>query len=217
MADDYGPGTFFPEVFQNGVPDIQPALLDPVAGGPRVRRDDDGHVTIFRLEDVLEVTKRRDVHSMNPELIELAGAFMGAGRPLIPLMLDGDAHTKYRKLLDPLFAPKQVAKLEPVVRSLAERLIDTFASDGRVDLYAELCEPLPSQIFLSQLGLPLDDAPFLMWVKDGVIRPADEQHRTSAGPKLIESGSSGPPPTWIPTRFPSRRGSISGDRATATS
>ena len=30
MADDYGPGTFFPEVFQNGVPDIQPALLDLV-------------------------------------------------------------------------------------------------------------------------------------------------------------------------------------------
>ena len=43
---------------------------------------------------------------MEPELIELAGAYMGAGRPLIPLMLDGDEHTKYRKLLDPLFAPK---------------------------------------------------------------------------------------------------------------
>ena len=111
MADEYGPGTFFPEVFQNGVPDIQPALHDAARPGPRVRRDEDGHVTILRLDDVLEVTKRRDVHSMDPEMIELAGAFMGAGRPLIPLMLDGDAHTKYRKLLDPLFAPKVVAQL----------------------------------------------------------------------------------------------------------
>ena len=74
-------------------------------------RSDETHVTILRLDDVLEVTKRRDVHSMDPELIELAGAFMGAGRPLIPLMLDGDEHTKYRKLLDPLFAPKVVAQL----------------------------------------------------------------------------------------------------------
>jgi len=39
MADEYGPGSFFPEVFQNGVPDIQPALLELVTGGPRVRRD----------------------------------------------------------------------------------------------------------------------------------------------------------------------------------
>ena len=111
---------------------------------------------------------------------------LGAGRPLIPFMLDGDQHTKYRKLLDPLFAPKQVARLEPVVRDLAESLIDAFATDGEVDFYAAFCEPLPSQIFLSLLGLPLDDLPFLLWVKDGIIRPADDEHRTTAGPKLIE-------------------------------
>ena len=108
MADDYGAGSFFPDVFQNGVPDIQPAL-EQLLSGPRVVRQEDGKIAILHLDDILEVTKRRDVHSMDPELIELAGAFMGAGRPLIPLMLDGDDHTKYRKLLDPLFAPKVVA------------------------------------------------------------------------------------------------------------
>jgi hypothetical protein len=78
-------------VFQNGVPDIQPALR-ALLDGPRVVRDD-GKVAILHLDDILEVTKRRDVHSMDPELVALAGAFMGAGRPLIPLMLDGDDHT----------------------------------------------------------------------------------------------------------------------------
>ena len=48
------------------------------------------------------------------------------------------------------------------------------------------CEPLPSQIFLSQLGLPLDDVPFLLWVKNGIIRPTDVEHQQAAGPKLIE-------------------------------
>ena len=61
-----------------------------------------------------------------------------------------------------------------------------FAADGEVDFFAAFCEPLPSQIFLSQLGLPLDDVPFLLWVKNGVIRPVNEEHRASAGPKLIE-------------------------------
>jgi cytochrome P450 len=46
--------------------------------------------------------------------------------------------------------------------------------------------PLPSQIFLRQLGLPLEDVGFLIWVKDGIIRPADEEHRSTASPKLIE-------------------------------
>ena len=186
MADDYGPRAFFPEVFQHGVPDIQPALRALVTGGPRVRRDEDGHVTILHLDDVLEVTKRRDVHSMDPELVELAGAYMGAGRPLIPLMLDGDAHTKYRKLLDPLFAPKVVAQLATRVRALADELIDGFIADGRVELYNTFCEPLPSMVFLTLLGLPLDDLDFLIWFKNGIIRPDDDDHRVAANTKMIE-------------------------------
>jgi cytochrome P450 len=185
MADDYGPETFFPEVFQNGVPDIQPALRELLTAGGVVRRED-GRVVVLRLEDVLDVTKRRDVHSMDPEMVELAGAFMGAGRPLIPLMLDGDAHTKYRKLLDPLFAPKVVAQLAARVRTLADELIDGFVADGRVELYGEFCEPLPSMVFLTLLGLPLSDLDFLLWFKNGIIRPTDDDHRITANTKMIE-------------------------------
>jgi cytochrome P450 len=141
---------------------------------------------LTRFDDVVAVTKRRDVHSMDPDTAVVVALALGAGRPLIPLMLDGEQHTRYRKLLDPLFAPKQVARLEPVVRNLAEALVDGFAADGHVDLTPAFCEPLPSQIFLRQLGLPLDDVPFLLWVKDGIIRPTDDEHRTTAGPKLIE-------------------------------
>ena len=149
-------------------------------------RGDDGHVAILHLDDVLEVTKRRDVHSMDPELVELAGAFMGAGRPLIPLMLDGEDHTKYRKLLDPLFAPKVVAQLATRVRALADELIDGFVADGRVELYNTFCEPLPSMVFLTLLGLPLDDLDFLIWFKNGIIRPTDDDHRLTANTKMIE-------------------------------
>ncbi len=139
-----------------------------------------------RFDDIVAVTKRRDVHSIDPDMAAIVSMALGAGRPLIPLMLDGEQHTKYRKLLDPLFAPKQVARLEPVIRNLSETLIDAFAADGAVDFFAAFCEPLPSQIFLSQLGLPLDDVPFLLWVKNGIIRPTDEEHQQAAGPKLIE-------------------------------
>lgn len=143
-------------------------------------------VELTRFDDVVTVTKRRDVHSMDPDTVAVLGMVLGAGRPLIPLMIDGDDHTKYRKLLDPLFAPRHVARLEPVIRELAENLIDAFAGAGEVDFYPAFCEPLPSQIFLSQLGLPLEDVRFLMWVKDGIIRPTDAEHAQSAGPELVE-------------------------------
>ena len=177
-------GTSAEGPFVDGIVDIQ-SDVHHLLDGPRVVRDERG-VTIMRMADVLAVTKRRDVHSMEPAMVELAGAYMGAGRPLIPLMLDGDAHTKYRKLLDPLFAPKVIAALEPRVRALSEELIEGFSGDGKVEFFRAFCEPLPTKIFLTQLGLPLDDLPFLLWFKDGIIRPTDDDHRVSANTKMIE-------------------------------
>ena len=171
-------------IFVPGVADVQTRLSEAVKKN-RVRRDGK-HVTLLRMEDILAVTKRRDVLSMEPEMVEAASGYMGEGRPLIPLMIDGDLHTKYRRLLDPLFAPRQVARLEPTVRRLSEELVDAFAGEGTVELYSAFCVPLPCKLFLSQLGLPLEDLDFLLWFKDGVIRPDDEDHRVSANTKMIE-------------------------------
>jgi cytochrome P450 len=171
-------------VFLSGTPEIQ-AGVARLAGGNRIIRNGD-HVTLVRMEDILAATKRREVHSMDPEVIAMATGMMGEGRPLIPLMLDGEAHTRYRRLLDPLFAPRQVAKLEPRVRALSHELVDSFSPTGRVELFSAFCEPLPCKIFLTQLGLPLDDLEFLLWFKDGIIRPTDEEHRVSANTRMVE-------------------------------
>ena len=168
----------------DGVVDVYERIAALHGGGPVVRHEK--RLTLTRYDDVVAVTRRRDVHSIDADSAVIVSMALGAGRPLIPLMLDGEEHTKYRKLLDPLFAPKHVARLEPIVRNLAETLIDGFAPNGEVEFYSAFCVPLPSQIFLSQLGLPLDDVPFLIWVKDGIIRPVDEEHLKAAGPKLIE-------------------------------
>jgi cytochrome P450 len=104
------------EVYRDGVVDV---YLDvaKLQDAPRVVRDDLG-VVVTRMEDVLHVTKRRDVHSTDPQVSVMVG-LMGTGRPLIPLMLDGAEHTKYRRLLDPLFAPREIAKIEPRTRDCA--------------------------------------------------------------------------------------------------
>lgn len=96
---------------------------------------------------------------------------MGAQRPLIPLDLDGDAHRRYRRLLDPLFTPKQAARLEPAIRTRANALIDTFAATGEAELFTALCAPLPTLIFIDLLGLSTEDLPIFLDFKEAVVRP----------------------------------------------
>jgi cytochrome P450 len=167
------------DVFSRGLEVQQPELLRMLETEPIRRRGSD--VTLMRMADIVEVTHRREVRSTNPD----AGASMGSTEPLIPLQIDGDAHRKYRRLLDPLFAPRAVARLEPYVRRLANELIDTFADKGSVEFYNEFCVPLPCTIFLELLGLPVSDLEFLLWFKDGVIRPKDENHQVEAGARMI--------------------------------
>ena len=126
-------------------------------------RSDDGVVFLTRMADVTAALKQHEIRS--------GGEAMGSDRPLIPLNIDGPEHTKYRRLLDPLFAPKRVATFEPVVRALADQLIDEFIDDGQVELFAAFCNPLPSQVFLGILGLPQSDFSFLQEFKEAAIRP----------------------------------------------
>jgi cytochrome P450 len=92
-------------------------------------------------------------------------------RPLIPLQTDPPAHRKYRKILDPLFSPQRMAALEVPVAELAKELIDSFVGEQEIDFAAQFSVPLPSQVFLTMLGLPLDELPRFTAMKDGVIRP----------------------------------------------
>ena len=114
-----------------------------------VERIGDDFVVLLRMADILYVNKHHDV--------EQASKYLGSSRPAIPLGLDGAEHRKYRRLLDPVFTAKRVAPLADNVRALADEMIDGFADDGTVRAYERWCEPLPSTIFLSILGLPLAD------------------------------------------------------------
>lgn len=137
-------------------------------------------VVLSRLSDIEMALKRTDLFSSNMDAVDL-----GNLRPLIPLQIDPPDHAKYRRILDPLFTPREMARREPQVSALVNEMIDRFAGRGECDFHAEFAVPLPCTVFLQLLGLPLDDLDtFLEW-KDGVIRPAgatdwDDRHASSA-------------------------------------
>ena len=122
-----------------------------------------------------EVMRRREVEYalQHPEIFSSAmeAVDLGQSVPLIPLQVDPPEHSKYRKLLDPIFAPKRMNLIEPDIARLVNELMDSFIDQGSCEFTTALAEPLPSSVFLRLLGLPLSDLDMFLDMKNGILRP----------------------------------------------
>jgi len=135
---------------------------------------EEGDVRALRRADVERVLRDTSVYSNVMGL-------MGSEEPLIPLGVDPPQHARYRRLLDPLFSRKRMAKLEPSVAAHVNRLIDSFIDKGECDFSTDIAVPLPCSTFLSLLGLPQEDLPQLIRWKDIMIRPTAVAGSVEAG------------------------------------
>src|SRR6266508_3430126 len=112
----------------------------------------DSSVLLTSRAQIDEAFRHPEVFSSNMDAVDLKNV-----RPLIPLQIDPPEHRKFRKILDPLFAPRQMAHLEAPVAELVNDLMDGFAGRGEVDFAQEFSVLFPSQVFLTLLGLPLEE------------------------------------------------------------
>jgi cytochrome P450 len=160
MVSGFGGSDFEPEIA--AAPQASYRAMQEHA--PVLRMD--GLVMISRHEDVMHALRHPELFSSNMDAIDI-----GNIRPLIPLQIDPPDHVKFRRLLDPLFSPKEVAKLEPEVRRLVNELIDAFEADGECEFSDQFAIPLPCTVFLALLGLPLEDLDLFLRFKNSIIRP----------------------------------------------
>ncbi len=116
--------------------------------------------------EIREVLHHPEIFSSGAEAVSI-----GQIRPLIPLQIDPPEHRNYRRLLDPIFAPKKIALLEGRTRSLVRGLVEAVAADGHCNFHQAVAEPLPSTVFLQLLGLPLSRTAEFIKLKDGIVRP----------------------------------------------
>jgi cytochrome P450 len=96
---------------------------------------------------------------------------LGNVRPLIPISIEPPQHGGYRRILEPLFAPKRMEALDDDMATWVNTLIDSFYERGECDFTNELAVPFPSLVFLGMMGLPLDDLEFFLRLKDGIMHP----------------------------------------------
>src|SRR5262249_39758820 len=96
-------------------------------GTPIFRLDGVGVIVSSRT-GVEEVLRNPDAFSSNMSAHDLK-----TKRPLIPLQIDPPDHRKYRKILDPLFAPQRMKMLEEPTTRLVNDLIDGFVDHDEID------------------------------------------------------------------------------------
>jgi cytochrome P450 len=162
------------------------AFFSERAGDVRAERVN-GVVTLYRHDDIIKINRHPAILGNGGQ-----GGSFGNDNPLIPLEIDGEDHKKWRRLLDPIFGPKQMAPLEAQIRQLAGELIDQFVTRGEAELSEEFCVPLPSLTFLRLVGAPVEDLDFFLDFKKGVIHPEGDTveeldaNMAIAGAKLLE-------------------------------
>lgn len=102
----------------------------------------------------------------------------------IPHESDPPLHARYRMLLNPMFAPKYIARLEERIRQFAHDKLEELRPKGECDFVSEFAFEFPIRVFLELMGLPQEDmATFLEWEHD-ILRSSTSEPVAAAMAKI---------------------------------
>lgn len=181
---------FSPEVQQDPYPRYALARAEE----PVFFCDDLGMWVVTRHADVVAVlrdTERFSSRVTTTNIKEPPPEVMAALRKGFPrtgsiVTLDPPEHTAVRRRLNAAFTADRIAALEGTVVALANELVDGFVADGRAELMARFCGPLPVAVIAGILGVSRADASrFGQWADDaarlfmGGRLPTDEWVRAA--------------------------------------
>ena len=103
------------------------------------------------------------------------------------LFLDPSAHTRIRSLASAAFTPTRVEMLRSHIREIVKNLLKPVASAGRMNLIADLAEPLPCIVTAEMLGVPVEDHPQLkLWSQDFAEILGNFQHNPDHVQRILK-------------------------------
>lgn len=150
---------------------------------------------VTRYQDV--VTVLQDFSAVRtPSPQQLRGLGLSELEPVAEVMVrqmlfrDAPAHTRLRSLAAAAFSPSKAEALRHHIQDITDSLIDAVAGNGRMDVIADLAEPLPATLTAELMGVPVEDRFQLKeWSKDFSEMLGNFQHnpgRTAAMRKTVE-------------------------------
>lgn len=154
--------------------DPHPLFARLRAEAPVAWNDQLGFWVLSKHADVLEVSKDPVrfcsgqgilLMDLQRELPEEPGAL---------LYVDPPEHGRYRRLVQPAFAPSKIRALEPLIRARARSLLDALPVGEVVDVVEALAVPYPLLVIADMLGVPEQDWPAMRRWTDALIALATE-------------------------------------------
>jgi pimeloyl-[acyl-carrier protein] synthase len=181
-------------------------LLDPaVLANPyplfhRLRAEDPVHWDpylhawiVTRYSDVIRVLHDFSANrTPTPKQLEAMGlpALNSIAQVMVKqmLFLDAPSHTRLRSLASHAFTPHRVEVLRAHIQEITNSLLDKVADQGRMDVIADLAEPLPYTVTAEMLGVPVGDARQLKeWSQDFAEMLGNFQHNPERAPRVRRS------------------------------
>ena len=175
-------------------------LADPYPLYHRLRREDPVHWDPFlhswvvtRYTDVVRVL--RDFSAQRaPTAEQLTALGLEALNPVAKVMvkqmlfLDPPEHARIRSLASAAFTPQRVGALRSHIREIVRDLLAKVWRNGRMDVIADLAEPLPCIVSAEMLGVPVEDHHQLkLWSQDFAEVLGNFQHNPDRVPNLLKA------------------------------
>ena len=95
------------------------------------------------------------------------------------LTMDAPEHTRYRKLVNRGFTPRQMRMLEPHIRELTAQIIDEVIEQGGCDYVVDVAAEVPLQVIAEMLGVPQEDRHKLFEWSNRMIGSEDPEYMVS--------------------------------------
>lgn len=148
---------------------------------------------VTRYHDVVHVLRHFSAER-TPTPDQLTSLGLSALNPIAEVMvkqmlfMDPPAHARLRNLASVAFTPQRVEVLRSHIRDIVKSLLDAVQSQGRMDVIADLGEPLPSIVTAEMLGVPVEDHPQLKaWSQDFAEMLGNFQHNPDHALQILES------------------------------
>jgi cytochrome P450 len=78
--------------------------------------------------------------------------------PQLPIEIDPPRHSRYRALVNPVFAPERVAAITPRVKALARAIVEHMAEKGTAEAVSDFCVPVAINSLAAFTDVPLEDS-----------------------------------------------------------
>lgn len=140
---------------------------------------------VTRYDDVMRISKDNAgfLNAPRPTVLTnrrgeaLARQISGGSPQLVNSLVAMDApiHPKMRRLTQEWFMPKNLARIEADIRSLAHRTVDRLLAAGPdVDFVTEVSAPYPLHVVMQILGVPEEDEPRMLFLTQQMFGGQDE-------------------------------------------